>query len=86
MELLFGFFDIFFPKMYNYIFHIINGHILDLILSPSDQDTTVDVKNCDFVSDDALVKCSIAFPRQVAHIPNKVQYRRHHCINMSDFR
>ena len=37
------------------------------------------------MSDHALVKCSVAFPRQVAHIPNKVQYRRYHCISMSDF-
>ena len=60
-------------------------HILDLILSPSDQDTIVDVKICDFVSDHALVKCSIALPHQVAHIPSKVQYRRYHRINFSDF-
>ena len=56
----------------------LHGHILDLILSPSDQDTIVDVKICDFVSDHALVKCSIAFPRQVAHIQSKVQHRRYH--------
>ena len=52
----------------------LHGHTLDLILSPSDQDTIVDVKICDFISDHAFVKCSIAFPPQVAHIPNKVQY------------
>ena len=51
---------------------------------PVIQDTIVDVKFCNFVSDHALVKCSIAFPHQVAHIPNKVQYRRYHRINMSD--
>ena len=59
--------------------------MLDLIVSPSDQDTIVNVKICDFVSDQALVKCKIAFPHQVAHTPNIVQYRRYHCINMSDF-
>ena len=64
----------------------LHGHILDLILSPSDQDTIADVKICDFVSDHALVKYSIAFPCQVAHTPNIVQYRRYHRINMSDFR
>ena len=48
----------------------LHGHILDLILSPSDQDTIADVKICDFVSDHALVKCTIAFPCQVAHTPN----------------
>ena len=53
----------------------LHGHTLDLNLSPSDQDTIVDVKICDFVSDHALVKCSIALPHQAAHIPNKVQYR-----------
>ena len=44
-----------------------------------------DVKICTFISDHALVKCSIDFHHQVAHIPNKVQYRRYHCINMSTF-
>ena len=42
-----------------------------------------DIKICDFVSDYALVKRSIG--PHVAHIPNKVQYRRYHHINMSDF-
>ena len=63
----------------------LRGHILDLILSPSDQDTIVDIKICDFVSDHTLVKCSMAFPHQVAHIPSKIQYRRYHRIHMSDF-
>ena len=64
----------------------LHGHILDLILSPSEQDTIADVKICDFVSDHALVKCSVAFPCKVVHTPNIIQYRRYHHINMSDFR
>ena len=64
----------------------LHGHTLDLILSPGDQDTIVDVKICDFVSDHALVKCSIVLPHQAAHTPNKVQYKRYHRINMSNFR
>ena len=64
----------------------LHGHTLDLILSPSDQDTIVDVRICDFVSDHALVKCSIVLPHQVTHTPNKIQYRRYHRINMSSFR
>ena len=64
----------------------LHGHTLDLILSPSNQDTIVNVKICDFVSDHALVKCSIVLPHQAAHTPNKVQYRRYHRINMSNFR
>ena len=63
-----------------------HGHILDLILSPSDQDTIIDVTIGDFVSDHALVKCSIVLPHEAAYIPNKVKYRRFHCINMSNFR
>ena len=46
----------------------LHGHILDLILSPSDQDTTVNVKICDFVSDYALVKFSITFALQVVDL------------------
>ena len=61
------------------------GHTLDLILSPIDQDTIIDVKIGDFVSDHA-VKCSIILPHQAAHTQNKVKYRRYHRINMSDFR
>ena len=64
----------------------LHGHILDLILSPSDLYIIADVKIYDFVSDHALVKCSVAFPCQVAYTPNIVQYRRYHRINMSDFR
>ena len=63
----------------------LHGHILDLILSPSDQDTITDVKICDFVPNHALVKCSVNFPCQVAHTPNIVKYGRYHHINMSDF-
>ena len=56
-------------KQFNQPTHLY-GHILDLILSPSDQDTIVDLIK--FISDHVLVKCSIAFPRPVAHIPNKI--------------
>ena len=63
----------------------LHGHTLDLILSPSDQDTIVDVKICDFVSDHALVKYSIVLPHQATHTPNKVKCRRYHRINMSNF-
>ena len=63
----------------------LHGHTLDLILSPSDQDTIIDVKIGDFVSDHALVKCSIILPHQAAHTLKKVQYKRYHHINMSNF-
>ena len=34
----------------------LHDNILDLILSPSDQDTISDVKICDFISAHALIK------------------------------
>ena len=40
----------------------LHDHRLDLILLSSDQDTIVDVKICDFLSDYALVKYLVAFP------------------------
>ena len=69
----------------NQLTHLL-GHTLDLILSPTDQDTISEVKIGDFVSDHPLVKCSIILPHQAAHTQNKVKYRRYHRINMSDFR
>ena len=53
---------------------LLQDHILDLIPSSTDRDTIVDVKICDFISDYALIKCSIAFPHPVAHTPIKVQF------------
>ena len=64
----------------------LHGHILDLILSPSDHDTIVYVKIADFVSDHALVKCSVVLPHRDVNIPNMIKYRRFHRINMSDLR
>ena len=40
----------------------LHGHILDLILSPSDQDMYVHVDICEFISDHAVIKCAIDFP------------------------
>ena len=62
----------------------LHGHILDLILSPCDQNTIGDAKICDFISDHTLCTSAIAFPRQPIHTPNKVQYRRYRHISMSD--
>ena len=58
-----------------------NGHILDLILSPIGLDSTFSVKISEFVSDHAVVRCSINFAPQ----PNAVTYKRYHQINMSEF-
>ena len=64
----------------------LHGHILDLILSPSDQDMCVHVDICEFISDHAVIKCDIDVPSSPATCQTKLSYRRYHCINMSDFR
>ena len=44
----------------------LHGNILDLILSPSDQDVCVPVDICKFISDHAVIKCAIDFPSSLA--------------------
>ena len=63
----------------------LHGHILDLILSPSDQDVCVHVDICEFISDHAVIKCATDFPSSLANCQTRISYRRYHCINMSDF-
>ena len=64
----------------------LHGHILDLILSPSDQDMCVHVDVCEFISDHAVIKCAIDFPSTLANCQTRISYRRYHRINMSNFR
>ena len=64
----------------------VHGHILDLILSPSDQDVCVHVDICEFISDHAVIKCAIDFPSSLPTCQTRISYRRNHCINISDFR
>ena len=61
-------------------------HILDLILSPSDQDMCMHVVVCEFISDHAVIKCVIDFPSSLANCQTRISYRRYHHINMSNFR
>ena len=63
----------------------LHGHILDLILSPSDQDMCMYVDICEFISDHAVIKCAIDFPSSLANCQTRISYRRYHYINMSDF-
>ena len=64
----------------------LHGHILDLILSLSDQDVCVPIDICDFMSEHAVIKCAIDFPSSLANCQTRISYRRYHCINMPDFR
>ena len=62
----------------------LHGHILDFILSPSDQDMSVHVDICEFISDHAVIKCAIDIPSSPATCQTRISYRRYHRINMSD--
>ena len=64
----------------------LHSHILDLILSSSDQDICVHVDICEFISDHAVIKCAIDVPSSPATCQTRISFRRYHCINMSDFR
>ena len=64
----------------------LHGHILDLILSPSDQDMCMHVDICEFISDHAVIKCAIDVASSPATCQTRISYRRYHRINMSDFR
>ena len=69
----------------NNITHL-HGHILDLILSPTDQDVDVHVDICEFISDHAVIKYAIDFPSSLVNCQTRISYRRYHRINMSNFR
>ena len=61
------------------------NNILDLILSPSDQDVGLHADICQFISDPAVIKCAIDYPSSLVNCQTRISYRRYHCINMSDF-
>ena len=63
----------------------LHGDILDLIISPSDQDECVHVDICEFISDHTVIKCAIDFPSPLANCQTRISYRKYHRINMSDF-
>ena len=60
----------------------LHGHILDLILSPSDSNFMSDVTVCDFISDHPLGKCHLDFACPVLLKLSGISYHRYHKINM----
>ena len=50
----------------------LHGHILDLILSPSDQDVCMYVDICEFISDHAVIKYAIDFPSSLANCQTRI--------------
>ena len=63
----------------------LHGHILDLILSPNNQHDKLHVKICEFISDHAIIKCTIVFPPPVVQM-NQVTFRKYHRIDMTAFK
>ena len=59
-------------------------YLITLGFFSSDQDSFVDVNICEFMSDHAVIKCTIDFHCSVFLTKNRVFYRRCHCIDMSD--
>ena len=64
----------------------LHGHILDLILSPSDQDMCIHADICEFIHDHAVIKCAIDFPSSLANCQITISYISYHHINMFNFR
>ena len=52
----------------------LHGHILDLILSPSDQDMCIHIDVSEFISDHAVIKCVIDFPSSLANCQTRISY------------
>ena len=63
----------------------LHGHTLDLILSPSDVSVVHGVKVCNFISNHALIKCSVDFPRPVVQPSKNVSFRKYHRIDRNVF-
>ena len=63
----------------------LHGHILDLILSPSDSSFVSNVTVSEMVSDHALVKCHLDFACPVIPKIDSISYRRYHKITCRAF-
>ena len=63
----------------------LHGHILDLILCPSDSSFVSNVTVGKMVSDHALVKCHMDFLCPAIPKVNSISYRWYHKINMQSF-
>ena len=63
----------------------LHGHILDLILSPSDSSFVSNVTVGELVSDHALVKCHLDFACYAIPKVDSISYSRYHKINMQSF-
>ena len=61
-------------------------HITQKALCPFSWLCANDVKACGFISDHALIKCSLALPTPASKPVNIVSYQRYHRIDMDKFK
>ena len=63
----------------------LHGHILNLILSPSNSSFFSNMTVGEMVLDDALMKCHLDFACSALPKVDRISYRRYHKINMQSF-
>ena len=64
----------------------LHGHILDLVLTPSDASGISDVRVAEFISDHALVLAHLDSVNPPSQKTNVITFRRYHKIDLDGFR
>ena len=64
----------------------LHGHILDLVLTPTDASVISNVRVAEFISDHALVLAQLDSVNRPSHKAKVVTFRRYHKIDMDSFR
>ena len=64
----------------------LHGHILDLVLTPTDASAISNVRVAEFISDHALVLAQLDSVNPPSHEAKVVTFRRYHKIDMDSFR
>ena len=61
----------------------LHGHILDLLITPSNLDLLCNFRSSDCFSDHMFVRADLDIPMKYNHLQRDITYRRFHKINMS---
>ena len=64
----------------------LHGHILDLVLTPTDASVISNVRVAEFISDHALVLAQLDSVNPPSHKAKAVTFRRYHKIDMDSSR
>ena len=64
----------------------IQGHTLDILISPCDTDFVRNAHLGDFISDHAAMRCKLDFSHPTTCIEKMVSYHRYHRNNIDQFR